>query len=165
MQVIYALFERYTDAQASFEALRKQGYDQAAMNVVVQTKVAKEYIDLDMSRVAVNVTDAVGDKTVQGFAPFLAVQRPVPLPGTGDVYAAGDLATLLVKTATAYAPGAGGLEIALKDFVPADTAQAFAEGVDRGGVLFWVRVEDERAAGVGETLRRYHGKHAANYVN
>ena len=165
MQVIYALFERYTDAQESFEALRKQGYDQDAMNVVVQTKVAKEYIDLDMSRVAVNVTDAVGEKTVQGFAPFLAVQRPVPLPGTGDVYAAGDLATLLVKAATAYAPDSGALGTALKDLVPANVADAFADGVNQGGVLFWLRVEDERAAGVGETLRRYHGKHVGNYVD
>ena len=165
MQVIYALFERYTDARESFEVLSEQGYHRNEMNVVVQTKVAKEYIDLDLSRVAVKVTDAVGEKTVQGFAPFLAVQRPIPLPATGEVYASGELATILVKTATAHAPGTDGLKTALEDFVPPNVASAFADGIDQGGVLFWLRVDDTRAGLAAQTLRRHHGKHVGNYVD
>lgn len=165
MQVIYALFERYADARESFEELREQGYDPDEMNVVIQAKVAKEYINLDMSRVAVNVTDAVGEKTAQGFAPFLAVQRPIPLPGIGEVYAAGELATILVKTATAHTPGAEGLKTALQDFMPPNVAGAFADGVNQGGALFWLRVEDTRAGLAAQTFHLHHGKHVGNYAD
>jgi len=49
--------------------------------------------------------------------------------------------------------------------VPPNVARAFADGVSQGGVLFWVRVDDERAAGAAQTFRRHHGKHVANYVD
>lgn len=164
MQVIYALFDRYTDARAAVEELLDEGYEEREMNALVQAEVAKEYMELDLERVDVKVTDAVGERTAHGFDPFLAAQTPVSIPGLGKVYAAGDLATVLVKTAATHGAGSEGLRTALQDAVPADAARVFAEGVSQGGVLFWIRTDEEQGAVVAQTLRRHHGKQVGDYV-
>jgi hypothetical protein len=121
-------------------------------------------MDLDLGSVGVKVADAVGKKTARGFDPFLAAQIPVPVPDLDEVYIAGDLATILVKAAAMHGPGANGLRTALADFVPSDVAQAFAGKVSRGNVLFWIRTDDERAAGAMQALRRHRGEYVDDYV-
>jgi len=164
MKVIYALFGRYADARGAVKELLDQGYNDDEMNVIVQADIAHEHMDLDFSSVGVEVTDEVGTRTSRGLDPFLAAHTPVPVPGLGEVYAAGDLATMLVKAAMVHGAGADGLQSALKDFVPLDVAQAFAGGISRGGLLFWIRTGDERGGIAAQTLRRYHGQYVDDYV-
>jgi hypothetical protein len=164
MKVIYALFERYADARDAVNELLDQGYDQDEMNAIVQAHIAQEHIDLDLGSVGVQVTDAVGNKTVRGFDPFLAAQAPVPVPGLGDMYAAGELATTLAKTAAIHGGRVKGLQSALDDFVPSDVARDFADSVGSGSLLFWIRTDDERAGHVAQTLGRHHGKRVRDYV-
>ncbi len=164
MNVIYALFERYPDAREAVGELLDREYDQDEMNALVQAPIAKEHIDLDLESVGVRVTDAVGERTAQGFDPFLAAQTPAPVPGLGEMYAAGDLATVVVKTATAHGGGVEGLWFALNDAVPVGVAREFAAGVDQGSVLFWIRADDGRGAAATEILRRHGGEYVADYV-
>jgi len=177
MNVVYALFERYPDAREEVGELLDREYDQSEMNAIVQAHVAKEYMDLDLESVSVRVTDAVGERTARGFDPFLAAQMPAPVPGLGEMYAAGEpsflkkghsdgaLATVMVKTAIAHGGGIEGLQFALNDAVPVSAAHDFAAGVSRGGVLFWIRTHDERDSAAMQTLRRHGGKYVDDYVD
>jgi len=158
MKSIFGMFERYEDARAAVHTLLGQGFEQDAVNVIVLEEIADDLMQVDQSQVDVKVTDAVGEKTAQGLDPLLGVQHPIAIPRVGEVYAAGELATVLAKTATA--PGAvdDGLEAALADFgVSKPTAQAYSAGVQEGGVLLWIRSDDAHASTAVKTLRAQHG--------
>lgn len=165
MNVIYALFERYPDARDAVKELLDRGYDEDEMNAIVQAHIPREHIDLDLGSVGVQVSESVGNRTARGFDPFLVAHKPVPLPGLGKVYAAGELATVLVDVAPIHGTGVDGLRTALRDFVPPDVARAFAGEVGRGSVLFWIRTHDERAAVAAQTLRHHHGEYVDDYVD
>jgi hypothetical protein len=165
MKVIYTLFERYPNSRNAIKELLDRGYDEDEMNAIVQAHIPKQHIDLDLGRVGVQVSETLGNRTAHGFDSFLVARKPVPLPGLGTVYAAGELATILVDVAAKHGTGADGLGAALTDFVPPDVAQAFARGVSGGSVLFWIRTDDERATVAAQTLRCHHGEYVDDHVD
>ncbi len=162
MKVIFGLYDQYEDARSAVKALLEDEFDPQEMNVIVLQEIAKNHLEVDLDVVSVAVTDEVGERTVSGLDRLLGGEQPVKLPGMEDVYAAGSLATIVARTAAA--PGEGGLKAALADFtIPEPVAEAFQVGVGDGGLLFWIRVPDERAARAVELLRLHHGQHVADY--
>jgi hypothetical protein len=164
MKSIFGMFERYEDARATIDTLLDQGFEQDAVNVIVLEEIADDLMQVNQSQIDVKVTDEVGEKTAQGLDPLLGVQHPIDIPRVGQVYAAGELATVLAKTAAA--PGAvdDGLEAALVDFgVSEATAQAYSAGVKQGGVLLWIRSDEAHASTAVETLRSQHGMWVTDY--
>jgi hypothetical protein len=163
MQSIFGLFETYEHAEAAVDELLDEGFEIEEMNVVVQSGVAREYMDVNLERVDVQVTDEVGERAEPRLGTLLGAEHPVRVPGLDETYAAGKLATVLVKTA--MAPGTGGFTEALVDFdVPAGTARSHTEALKRGALLFWIRVADERGAEAAHILREHHAQSVANYV-
>lgn len=163
MNVIYALFDEYDDARAAVRALLDEDFDETEFNALVLAKIAKDHMDVDLSRAGTQVSEELGGKPAAGLDLQLAKHQPLPIPELGEVYASGELAMMLAQTA-AEGDGVAGLRSALEVFVPADNAQAFADGVDEGGLLLWVRTEDERGADAVRILRLHHGKHVGDYV-
>lgn len=155
MKTIFGLFEIYQDAQAIVNELLDQGFPAEEMNVLIQEKVAKEDMQVNLEDANVAVTDEVGEQRLHGLDRLLASQQPVMLPELEEVYAAGELATILAKTAAAPGAADGGLKAALMDFsVPEEVAQAYEAGVKEGGLLFWIRTSDDRAAKATNVLRK-----------
>jgi hypothetical protein len=164
MKTIFALFQNYADADEAVDALLEEGFDEEQMNVVIREDTAKENLDLNLHQADVMKTDEVGEQTIHGLQQLLGGEQPVHVPDIGLVLAAGDLATLLSTGASAsWAPDQA-LTAALEEFgVPANAAEAYREGINAGGVLTWVRVDDERAAAAAGALRGQNGQHVGEY--
>ena len=165
MKTLFWLFERYPEAKSAVRTLEASGVDAAEMNALVTVKTAKEVMDVNWEKVDVQVTDEIGDQQLTGLDALLAREQPVNTPDLGDIYAAGKVATIVGKTASSAMREPHGLTGALVDInVPQSTAQAFTEGISRGGVLLWARVSDEQAAQVGGALQDRQSEVLASYT-
>lgn len=70
----------------------------------------------------------------------------------------------MVTQAASTGTDAGPLPSALQEFgVPRDLASDFHAGIVDGGVLVWVRVDDEQASAAADVLRDANGQHAGAY--
>lgn len=164
-KTIFALFESYADAEAAVSTLVEEDFSEEEMNVLVREQLAKERLEVDLHEVDVKKSAEVGEVAVSGLPRLLGGQQPVHLPGVGDVLAAGDLATVMARSAAATATAEAGLEQALVELnVPEDLAGTFREGVEEGSVLFWIRTEEGQAPAVAGVLRRENGLHVADYA-
>jgi len=162
MQSVFSLFEAYEDCEEALDDLVDRGFDEEEINVIVDEEVTKTHLDIDLDRVDVKATDELGEE-VKGLDILLGVEQPVVVPGLGDVYAAGDVATVLVKTAAG--PDTGGLVGALVEFgVSQPMAHAYVEAMEDGGLLFWLRTSDNRASEGAEILREHNGLHVTSYA-
>lgn len=132
------------------------------MNAILDVEVAKNHLEVDLDRVDVAASEEL-DGTGAGLDIMLGTEQPVAAPGVGDVYVAGQLATILVKTAAA--PDTGDMEVALIDFnVSPAMAAAYTEGLVDGSLLFWIRASDERASEAAEILKEHGGAHVASHT-
>jgi hypothetical protein len=162
MQSVFSLFENYEDGRLAVDELLDEGFDEEEMNVIVDAEVAKTHMDVNLERVAIKATDELGEETT-GLGIMLGTEQPVAFPPPlGDVYAAGDLATILAKTAAE--PGSENLEKALEEFgIPRSMTAAYVEALTNGALLFWMRTSDEQATRVSEILRVHGGTQIVSY--
>ena len=161
MKSVFSLFESYENCEEAVDELLAEGFDEEELNVIVDQEVAKSHLDVDLERIDVEATEELGEG-MEGLEVLLGVEQPVQMPRVGEVYAAGQLATILAKTAAA--PDTGGLREALIDFDVAETvASAYEEAVLDGALLFWVRTPDAHASKAAEILRDGGGRHVTSY--
>ena len=159
MQSVFSLFENYEDSANVVDALLEAGFDQDEMNVLVDAKLARSAMDANLERIAIKATDEVGEAS-QGLDVILGSERPIVVPRLGSVYAAGDIATIMAEAAAA--PDTEGLEGAMEEFgVP--SPQTCIESIVNGGVLFWIRTEDERVSEAADIFRVYNGLKITSY--
>jgi len=156
METLFALFEEYEDAREALDELIDRGFPEGEMNVVVQEEIAKNYMEVSLEEVEVKATKEVGEKEIRGLDAMLGTERPIDVPGIGEVLGAGVLATAITKAAMA---SIGTFADALTDFdVDHETARAYEAGVENEGLLFWTRVSEDRAPEAGEVLQEQHGQ-------
>ncbi|RIK40442.1 MAG: hypothetical protein DCC55_15060 [Chloroflexi bacterium] len=160
MRTIFSRFEHFAEADEAVRALQDKGFSEDAINVLVNAKVAKANLDeVNLARVHVDVTDAVGEQELSGLALLVGNEQPVNVPGVGPVLAAGQLATLLAGSAVPSSQGSDDMQDLLEDYgIPADTAARYCSALSGTGVLVWVRTEDERIGDVAQVFRG-HGGH------
>ena len=155
MKSVFALFMDYEDCRNAVDELLQAGFDEEEMNAMVDEKHAKERMEVNLERLDVQATDAVGDRA-RGLDVLLGVEQPVVVPRLGSVYAAGEIGTMLAKAAKAS--GEGQVKEAMAEFgIPAARAEAYIQGIIDGGILFWVRTSDERAAEAAQIFRVHNG--------
>lgn len=142
MRILYALFPQIEDAKAAVEELIEEGFSEQQMNAVVQELVAKNNLDIKRHEVTVKKSSQIGNTEVRGLQSLLGGVMPVTVSDTGSLFAAGEVAATLVKAAAALHNGA--LKSALQDFqIPAQQATAYQQGIQRGGLLFWLRTDTQ----------------------
>lgn len=164
-KTIFALFDDYADAEAALDNLLEHDFTEDEMNVLVREQLAKERMDVNLHAVDVKKSGEVGDVTVRGLPRLLGGEQPVHLPGVGNVLAAGELATLMARSASSTAAADQGLKQALVEMnVPEDRARDFREALEKGSVLFWMRADEEQAPAAANVLRKKNGKHVADYA-
>ncbi|MDX1663304.1 MAG: hypothetical protein R3272_05890 [Candidatus Promineifilaceae bacterium] len=170
MKSIFALFEDFDNAQQAVQALLQDGFEEEHMNVIVRAGVGKDWLrdnleHADLHRVDIRKSEEVGHKSARGLVALLGGEQGVPLPGIGDVLAGGELATQIAQNASAtWAPEKGFKDILGELNVPDGVADAYHAGINEGGVLFWIRTADDRAAAAANHLRAEAGKHVADYA-
>ncbi len=161
MKSIFALFGAYEDVRDTVDELIEEGFEQEEMNVIVDEEVAKGDLEVNLQRVDVKATDQLGEE-VAGLHVMLGVEQPVEAPRMGEVLAAGEIATILARTAAA--PGGGSVSDTMEEFgVPREMIETYIEAVIEGSYLFWVRTRDEEAPQAEEILRVHNGSHLAGH--
>lgn len=166
MKVIFGLFEDYQQADQAIRNLQAEEIGSGDLNAIILKSFAKNAMNdmgVDLEKVKVESSSEVGETQIAGLNKMMAGQQPVQIPGLGDVYAAGPQATILTKTAAA--PGStDGLKPALRQFdMPEEIAESYADGVETGGVLCFVRAEDQEAGKAGKILLSAGARQVASY--
>jgi hypothetical protein len=166
MKTIFWLFENYAEAKAAVAELSARGFDETEMNAIALAEVVKDVVDVNWKAVEVQVTDKIGEQTLEGLDRLFGGEQPAKGLDVGKVFAAGTLATLVTKTALAFGGKEGGFRDALADLnVPENLASAFVDGIKQRGVLFWVRCSDDQAAQATSAMEDRQATIAASYVH
>ncbi len=156
MKTIFALLDTYEEAKEAVNALMQGGIQVEEMNALVQTQIAKSAMDINLAQAGVAVTDAVGEQRLEGLDRLIAGEQSISLPGLGDMYAAGDVATLMAKAALGRRDEERGLTAAMREFqLPAKMAETYYDGIQGGGWLLFVRTDDDKAKEALPTLRTH----------
>jgi hypothetical protein len=180
MTEVIALFANRSDAQAAVESLEAMGFDASTMgylnrHVDPDFEVERDFEaerdldadgDLDSEAAKGAVGGAVGGAAVGAGAGLLAAAGVALVPGVGPFLAAGTLAGTLGATAAGAAGGAvlGGAVGAI--FGPDsddEHATYYREGVDEGGSLITVHVDDDSTDRVRSTLQNMGAKRVDVY--
>jgi hypothetical protein len=161
MKSVFALFENYVDCREAVDDLLHADFDDEEINVIVDAEVAKTYMDVNLERAAIEATDEIGEEAT-GLDIILGAERPLEVPPLGNIYAAGEIATVLVNAAAA--PDTTGVENMMEEFgVPSSASGTYVETIATGGVVFWIRTEDDRASQAREILRAHNGLEIVSY--
>ncbi|MBB5577907.1 MULTISPECIES: general stress protein [Rhizobium] len=147
MRTITGLYDDYNDARSAVKALEEAGIPSDNISIVTN-KASGVDVEGQGSRAAEGAGTGAGLGAVAGGAGgLLAGLGMLAIPGVGPVVAAGWLvATAAGAAAGAVAGGAvGGIVGAMiREGVPEEDANIYAEGIRRGGSLVAAKVEDAR---------------------
>jgi hypothetical protein len=166
VKTVFCLFNSYGQAQTAVNRLLEQGFETTNMNAIIRARNAREEMDINQAKVGVQVTDRVGGHVRCGLDRLIGSQRPVALPDVGQVYAGGEMATIVATAAMRLRPAQRGLKPALKGFnVPEEEADAYTLGIQEGGLLFWIRTCGVGVPEVVSTLRKLENAISTSHVN
>jgi len=158
MTEVVALFAKRADAEAAVESLEAMGFDASTMGYLNRHEDRDVEVDNDHESEAAKgaAGGAVGGAAVGAGAGLLAAAGVALVPGIGPFLAAGTLLGTLGATAAGAAGGAvlGGAAGAIFGSDADDEyATYYREGVDEGGSLITVHVDDDMSDRVQSTLR------------
>lgn len=162
MRTVYGLFDNYDDANHIVDTLLQEGYTEDDISILThEGSVSRTQQEMDATDGAAQ--GAKGGAALGGLAGLLVGIGAITLPGVGPILAAGPILAMLTSTIAGAGLGAatGGIIGALVDWgVSESTANIYAEGIKRGGVLLAVNT---REANVDE-LKRMFDNHNARDV-
>lgn len=174
MTEVIALFANRADAEAAVESLEAMGFDASTMGYLNRhegdtvhgdgrTSYDDREIDTDLDSEAAKgaAGGAVGGAAVGAGAGLLAAAGVALVPGIGPFLAAGTLLGTLGATAAGAAGGAvlGGAAGAIfGDDTDDERSTYYREGVDEGGSLISVHVDDDASGRVQSTLQNMGAK-------
>ena len=155
-RTIAAMFDRYEDAADAVRRLEGAGIAHGDISIVSNDASHSKYHDADIGdpdHVSGTGAGASIGTLLGGGAGLLAGLGMLAIPGLGPVVAAGWLASTLVGAGIGAA--AGGLTGSLTDVgVSHEDADAYAEGVRRGGTLVTVKADESLTSQVTGILDR-----------
>ena len=91
MKTVFGLFNSYSDARATYAALRSQGFAEESLNVVIEQGVVDGARDPSQSPGSVDENDR--------FAQLISGHHPVSTSDVGEVLAIGEIATIFTRAA------------------------------------------------------------------
>jgi hypothetical protein len=172
MGTVVALFDNYTDAQRAVDMLASRGIGRDSVSFAAQESsvtVANGANGTNIEGTHHHAEVAEGVSTgalVGGGAGLLVGIAALMIPGVGPLFVTGVLASVITSTLAGATAGAatGGLSAALAEHgLPEDTADLYAEGVGRGGVVLSVNTDNVQQA--RELLQAANATNVHNVVN
>jgi len=162
---VFGLFENYKDAKAAVNELLERNFDEGEMNVIVLRATARNYMEVTLEKINIDVTEKIGEKAIHGLDRLVGSQQAVRIPDVGEVCAAGKTAVIVARTASTQGADGGGLKSALVDLgLPDWVAEACRSSIEVGGVLFWLRTNDERVAEAANVLNSHKAAYISTYT-
>jgi uncharacterized protein (TIGR02271 family) len=162
MRTVVGLYDRFEEAQKVVRALVDEGISREDISLIARDAEGEyaRYMGDDAEGGKENVADGAAagagiGAVLGGLGGLVVGLGALAIPGIGPVIAAGPLAATLAGAGIGAA--AGGVIGALTDLgVPDEHAQAYAEGVRRGGTLVVARVGDEHANHAVDVMNRFN---------
>lgn len=161
MRTVVGMYDRFEDAQKAVRALTDAGFDRNNISMVARDRdneYARELDRYDTTDEDVGDGAAAGagiGAVLGGLGGLLVGLGALAIPGIGPVVAAGPLIATLAGAGIGAA--AGGIVGALVDLgVPEEHAEAYAEGVRRGGTLVTLRTDDAKADQAVSIMNRFN---------
>lgn len=158
-KTVVALYDQISEAQDAIRDLEDNGFSREDISLVATDSAREQASDMDTGGGgdAVN-TGALGGAGVGaalgGAAGLMVGLGALAIPGIGPILAGGPLVTTLAGAGMGAV--AGGLVGALIGLgIPEEDANAYTEGVRRGGTLLTVHTPDDRADLAANVLNRY----------
>lgn len=154
MRTIFGLFPNYQSGNSAVKDLLQHGFDPKDINVIIQEMVAKNSMNVNQRKIGPQKSIPVTGSEIKGLERILGGRQPVRIEGVGPVYAAGELATTITRSASTPGGKQNTLKEALVDFdLPKDAAETFVEGIGDGDLLLFIRTSDEKAPEAAQVLR------------
>jgi hypothetical protein len=147
-KIVIGLMDSYAQAQSAVKDLLDAGIDRSRIGVAGAPQGSKE---------AVTAAIAAGAGTaLVGTAGLAMALAPVAIPGIGWIIAAGTIAAALVGAGVAVAANKLPRLLAAMGIPEAD-AQAYAEGMRRGGTIVTVQAANDAEAELAASIIQQHG--------
>jgi hypothetical protein len=156
-KTVAALFDDFPVAVDAVKRLEKAGLKGIEISIVARDEDGRYSKHAEQSSTRDDNEDAVAAGTVLGGVigggmGGLAALAALAIPGVGPVVAAGWFAAALVSGAAAGAAIGALVGALVEEGMTKEEAEAYAEGVRRGGTLVVVRTPDEHAVEVVQIL-------------
>ncbi len=165
MRTVFALFKDYDNARDAVGEMEDKGISLDEMNAIAPDYVAKSHMDVNLREIKVDVSGKFG-REVRGLARLIGGKQAVRISDIGDVYAAGKIAGILARGNCEPVYSCNGLKPALIDMdIPEDIAETYSTGIKGGGVLVFVRSEDDRAPEVAGVMRTHKGEGVRSFLH
>ncbi len=160
MGTVVGLFESKDKAQRAVEALRRAGFRDEDISLVMRdrresTTAATEasHLETEAGTGGGVAAGAVGGGLLGSLAGLAVGVGALAIPGIGPIVAAGPLAAILAGGAIGAATG-GILGTLVEAGVPEEEARDYQAGVERGAVLLTVHAPDSREDEARSILRQ-----------
>jgi uncharacterized protein (TIGR02271 family) len=164
MRTVVGLFDQFDNAQRAVQGLKDAGFRNNDINLIASDQKDEYARQLGGRKAGTQEGNeaaegaAVGAGTgamLGGLGGFLLGIGALFIPGIGPVIAAGPIVATLIGAGVGAATG--GIVGALVGLgIPEDEANAYAEGVRRGGTLVTVRTEDNMAEKAVRIMNQYN---------
>jgi len=165
MKTFFGLFEEYGEADAAVRGLLATDFAIDEINVILQETIAKNAMDADWNEIKIQKSQELGQTATHGLDGLLGGEQAFNLPHIGRVFATGELANLLTKTAVLPGSVDGGLQAALIEFgLSEETAEVYQQGVENGGLLVFFHFADEKASDARQVLRENKAQQIMNAI-
>lgn len=157
MLSVFGYFNQIEDADMVVKKLQEIDFSINQMNSIVQVSSAKNYMNIIRHEITVRKTDLYGVKKNTGLEMLLAGEQTISLSDTGTVFTPGSVATTLARTAALESEN--GLKKALINFgIVPRIAQKYRDAIYRGGLLFWLRLDDKKVQQVIEIMKDFNAQ-------
>ena len=161
-KTIVSLYDELSNARNAVEDLVKAGFARDAISLVARDmdgQYATYFEKQENQEGDIPPRDeeegAIAGGIIGGLAGILLGLGMMAIPGIGPVIAAGPLATILLGAGTGTL--AGSLVGAIVEWdVPEEEAEYYAERVQQGSTLVFVKTSDDQADQVTSILKRHH---------
>jgi hypothetical protein len=155
MKTLFAVLESYQEAKQAVDRLIEAGYSEEQMNIIVEPDAARQMMaELDFERIKAEKSGALTENPIRGLDRLLTGRVPTNIPDAGKVIAAGDLALVMVKTASAPRALNDGLQAVMEEFgIPSPAAKEYLDEINAGNILFFMRTAAERAGHASDLIR------------
>lgn len=149
---VMGLFDSYDHANKAFLELLDEGFDKDEVTFAAREDVFSKIMDTSDGD---DLKEGVAaGATVGGLVGLAAGVGAITIPGVGPLITAGSLASILGSTVAGAA--GGGLVGALVDMgMDRSTAETYIEGIEKGGVVIAVTVDDDNEGDVKDIFNKH----------
>ncbi len=152
MDIVFAVFQDYTDANGGVMHLMGRGFTRGKINVLARKDALTTATEPKPTAEGVEEAAEEQPEGPGAIEMLFPTQTPVVLGPDGPVLGSGEMASSLLTTA--LAGGHDTIERMLGQFLEPAHASAYADALRNGGVLVWIAIGPDAGPGTLSDIER-----------